>query len=81
MKMIEAYIDGTNVKPLENYTFNPNQKVFITIPSSDDEYFLQQDKEHRQNQFKALEQLSTLFDKNEVSAIEESFNAGIKFIN
>lgn len=79
MKTVEAYIDGTTVRTLENYSFDPNQKVYITIPSEEEASSTDKDRIRRKNQFEAIKELSTLFDKSETAAIEESFSSGIKF--
>lgn len=61
---IQGYFDGTAVRPIEPLQIPLNQKVYIHIPSRQDEQRIEQ-------QLKAIHQLNGLLSDNEAQKFDE----------
>lgn len=72
---VEAYFDGTSVRPLEPVDLKPQQKVFIYIPNMD---FSKEQNIQIQKKLDAIHSVFGMLSDDEAQAVDESIDAGIK---
>ena len=72
---VEAYFDGTSVRPLESVDLKPQQKVFIYIPNTD---FSEEQNTQIQKKLDAIHSVFGMLSDDEAKAVDESIEAGIK---
>lgn len=75
---IEAYFDGTAVRPLEEVSLEPNQKVFINIPEKT-EYVSRAETATLEEKLEALNAVCGMLTPEEAEVFDEVISHKVNF--